>query len=82
MIVKLLTGHRLEFLSLTGGCTGSSVKKLSCHGSIGSRISLFCYISKMHFSNAYIAVQTIARFIHNGLTYNVCHIIRLENHYV
>ena len=24
MIVKLLTGHHLEFLSLTGGCTGSS----------------------------------------------------------
>ena len=24
MIVKLLTEHRLEFLSLKGGCTGSS----------------------------------------------------------
>ena len=24
MIVKLLTEHDLEFLSLTGGCTGSS----------------------------------------------------------
>ena len=24
MIVKLLTEHHLEFLSLTGGCTGSS----------------------------------------------------------
>ena len=24
MIVKLLTGHHLEFLSLKGGCTGSS----------------------------------------------------------
>ena len=24
MIVKLLTDHHLEFLSLTGGCTGSS----------------------------------------------------------
>ena len=24
MIVKLLTGHDLEFLSLKGGCTGSS----------------------------------------------------------
>ena len=24
MIVKLLTEHLLEFLSLTGGCTGSS----------------------------------------------------------
>ena len=34
MIVKLLTEHNLEFLSLTGGCTGSSesalVKNSNC----------------------------------------------------
>ena len=34
MIVKLLTEHQLEFLSLTGGCRGSSestlVKMLIC----------------------------------------------------
>ena len=28
MIVKLLTEHHLEFLSLKGGCTGSSESKL------------------------------------------------------
>ena len=28
MIVKLLTGHHLEFLSLKGGCTGSSESAL------------------------------------------------------
>ena len=28
MIVKLLTEHDLEFLSLKGGCTGSSESKL------------------------------------------------------
>ena len=28
MIVKLLTEHYLEFLSLTGGCTGSSESTL------------------------------------------------------
>ena len=28
MIVKLLTGHHLEFLSLKGGCTGSSESTL------------------------------------------------------
>ena len=28
MIVKLLTEHNLEFLSLTGGCTGSSESTL------------------------------------------------------
>ena len=34
MIVKLLTEHRLAFLSLKGGCTGSAestlVKKSNC----------------------------------------------------
>ena len=34
MIVKLLTEHHFEFLSLTGGCKGSSestlVKKSNC----------------------------------------------------
>ena len=42
MIVKLLTEHHLEFLSLKGGCRGSSESTLvkmskfleiSCHGS-------------------------------------------------
>ena len=28
MIVKLLTEHHLEFLSFTGGCTGSSESTL------------------------------------------------------
>ena len=28
MIVKLLTGHHLEFLSLKGGCRGSSESTL------------------------------------------------------
>ena len=28
MSVKLLTGHRMEFVSLKGGCTGSSESKL------------------------------------------------------
>ena len=28
MSVKLLTGHRLEFVSLKGGCTGSSESTL------------------------------------------------------
>ena len=32
MIVKLLTEHHLEFLSFTGGCTGSSKSTLAkCH---------------------------------------------------
>ena len=30
MIVKLLTEHHLEFLSLKGGCRGSSESTLNC----------------------------------------------------
>ena len=36
MNVKLLTVHHLEFLSLKGGCTGSSeslLLEITCHGS-------------------------------------------------
>ena len=43
MIVKLLTEHHLDFLSLKGGCRGSSeshmskchIVGISCHGSYG-----------------------------------------------
>ena len=44
MIVKLLTEHHLEFLSLRGGCRGSSesntcqnatLLEITCHGSNG-----------------------------------------------
>ena len=51
MIVKLLTEHHLEFLSLKGGCTGSSestfVKMSNCwksHAAAHILISL-CYFS-------------------------------------
>ena len=48
MIVKLLTEHHLEFLSLKGGCRGSSQVKvcqnvklleISCRGSIVSALT-------------------------------------------
>ena len=47
MIVKLLTEHQLEFVSLTGGCRGSSESKcqnvklleISCRGSIDSLVT-------------------------------------------
>ena len=47
MIVKLLTEHHLEFLSLKGGCRGSSestlvkLLEISCRGS-----NLYCAGSK------------------------------------
>ena len=53
MIVKLLTGHHLEFLSLTGDCPGSSestlVKMANCWKSHDTA----------HMSSAsYIFIQT------------------------
>ena len=43
MSVKLLTEHRLEFVSLKGGCAGSSestlVKMQMCRGSIYDKLS-------------------------------------------
>ena len=49
MIVQLLTEHRLAFLSLKGGCTGSSepslVKKSNCWKShSAAHIKLLCAI--------------------------------------
>ena len=47
MIVKLLTEHHLEFLSLEGGCRGSSesthvknvtLLEITCTGSFGSHV--------------------------------------------
>ena len=49
MIVKLLTEHHLEFLSLKGGCRGSfesthvkMLLEISCSGLNGYEIS-FCF---------------------------------------
>ena len=48
MIVKLLTEHHLEFLSLTGGCRGSSestlVKMSNCWKSHAAVILLYYII--------------------------------------
>ena len=45
MTVKLLTEHPLEFLSLKGGCTGSSeyatLLEITCRSSNGINIGLF-----------------------------------------
>ena len=48
MSVKILTEHHLEYLSLTGGCTGSSastlVKMPHCWNSIMSSYCLFLFL--------------------------------------
>ena len=63
MIVKLLTEHRLEFLSLQGGCTGSSestlVKIPNCWKSHAlaqvpnSFVSTMCQVAS-HFTCHYL----------------------------
>ena len=41
MIVKLLTDHHLEFLSIKGGCTGSSESTCYIVGNLMLRLILF-----------------------------------------
>ena len=47
MSVKLLTEHHLEFISLKGGCTGSSestlVLEITCHCSVVFEMMQFNY---------------------------------------
>ena len=54
MSVKLLTEHNFEFLSLTGGCTGSSestlVKMPHCWKSHATADLLFVYMSSVSAS--------------------------------
>ena len=49
MTVKLLTEHHLEFLSLKGGCTGSSESKCHIVGNLMSQLKccLSCIIDGM-----------------------------------
>ena len=62
MIVKLLTGHHLEFLSLKGGCRGSSestlVKMSNCW--------------KSH-ATAQLVVKAFIDFSFQELMVQVCH---------
>ena len=50
MILKLLTEHHLEFLSLKGGCTGwsesiqnATLLEITCHGSLLLYFSVLDY---------------------------------------
>ena len=44
MIVKLVTEHDLEFLSLKGGCTGSSESTLVKKHIVGNHVSRLNYL--------------------------------------
>ena len=63
MIVKLLTEHHLEFLSLKGGCSGSSESTLvKCHivGNHMSRLNyvLFNQTYITHYHSLYLNCRT------------------------
>ena len=48
MIVKLLTEHHLEFLSLKGGCTGSSESTHVKMPNVGNLIPRLILFSDFH----------------------------------
>ena len=60
MIVKLLTEHHLEFLSLKGGCTGSCesalVKMSHCWK---SHISILCTLNSFNMLKKKNAIYTL-----------------------
>ena len=64
MTVKLLTDYHLEFLSLKGGCTGSSestlVKMPHCR-KLHVTAQLFCYVSKGLSTRCEILQKLIAQ---------------------
>ena len=77
MSVKLLTKHHLEFLSLQGGCTGSSestlVKMSHCWKSHVKAEMLFSFLCSQrltdvkHFSMAYWLLALTIMFFYNGV---------------
>ena len=86
MTVKLLTEHYLEFLSLKGGCTGSSestlVKMPHC---CQSRITIFSgdaiAIRKMKFTNLdYASAVSVGILCFLGLI-NVCICAPLDQYF-
>ena len=71
MRIKLLTKHHLEFLSLKGGCTGSSAYPLVkmpllesvCHGSLMIKTVL----TRVHISMALANVDNVNGVTHPGI---------------
>ena len=82
MIVKLLTEHHLEFLSLKGGCRGSSestlVKMSNCwksHASAHLKVHMhqFAYTSK--FVYMYMQINTCMSKSAHVYTVHPCEIL-------
>ena len=60
MSVKLLTEHHLEFLRLTGGCTGSSESILvKCHtvGNHMSRLKWYHHLLSIYVNNFTLFIE-------------------------
>ena len=66
MTVKLLTEQHLEFLSLTGGCTGSSGVYSSCRNATLLEITCCSSVIFRHFKNFQIYLQE-ARALENEI---------------
>ena len=59
MTVELLTEHHLEFLSLKGGCTGSSEPTLvKCH-IVGNHMSQLLYSYHISFQSVFNGMHVI-----------------------
>ena len=69
MIVKLLTEHHLEFLSLKGGCTGSSESTLVKMFIVGNHLTglnyelchLYLSTSVKPLDNMYLVILQLVR---------------------
>ena len=74
MIVKLLTEHHLEFLTLKGGCTGSSesthLKMPHCRKSHALAHMIYIYIYLLKDNKHYMNGKTI--YICYGVDFCLC----------
>ena len=77
MTVKLLTEHHLEFLSLKGGCTGSSESTLAnCHivgNHVAAQLTLNLRPELSPYCAGYFLCMTHPKFDLNNLQGHVYH---------
>ena len=59
MSVKLPAEHNLEFLSLKGGCTGSSESKLSKCNIVGNVMLYFISLVKIEVNQLFLSIKCV-----------------------
>ena len=69
MIVKLLTEQHLEYLSLRGGCRGSSE---STHASSESQNGTLLEISCAVNNNFFSILHVCSDLFYSNVNYNIC----------